>query len=165
MGVPTAVSSGQGILVYTDNRLVDPWLVLAATMQATERLAPLVALLPAYMHPYAAATMVASLAFMYRRRVHINLLAGGFKLDLEALGDTTPHDERCERATAYAEIMQCLLSSNIVHLRMAMASLGGLVGCAQLACLARLGGYYVTARFSTRGLALRRGLLCSSLTS
>ena len=99
----------EGILVYTDNRLVDPWLVSAAIMQATERLAPLVALQPAYMHPYAAATMVASLTFLYGRRVHINLLAGGFKLDLEALGDATPHDERYQRASAYAEIMQRLL--------------------------------------------------------
>ena len=102
----------EGILVYTDNRLVDPWLVSAAIMQATERLAPLVALQPAYMHPYAAATMVASLAFMYGRRVHINLLAGGFKLDLEALGDATPHDERYERATDYADIMQRLLGGD-----------------------------------------------------
>ena len=99
----------EGILVYTDNRLVDPWLVSVAIVQATERLAPLVALQPAYMHPYTAATMVASLAFLYGRRVHINLLAGGFKLDLEALGDTTPHDERYERATAYADAMQRLL--------------------------------------------------------
>ena len=67
----------QGILVYTDNRLVDPWLVSAAIMQATERLAPLVALQPAYIHPYAA-TMVAAMAVVYGRRVHINLLAGGF---------------------------------------------------------------------------------------
>ncbi len=99
----------EGILVYTDNRLVDPWLVSAAIVHATERLAPLVALQPAYMHPYTAATMVASIAFLYGRRVHINLLAGGFKLDLEALGDATPHDERYERATAYADVMQRLL--------------------------------------------------------
>ncbi len=102
----------EGILVYTDNRLVDPWLVATAIVQATERLAPLVALQPAYMHPYAAAKMVASLAFMYGRSVHINLVAGGFKLDLEALGDSTPHDERYERATAYADIMQRLLDGD-----------------------------------------------------
>jgi alkanesulfonate monooxygenase len=99
----------EGILVYTDNRLVDPWLVAAAIVQATDRLAPLVALQPASMHPHTAATMVATVAYLYGRRVHINLLAGGFKLDLEALGDTTPHDERYERATSYASIMQRLL--------------------------------------------------------
>ena len=99
----------EGILVYTDNRLVDPWLVAASIVRATDRLAPLVALQPVYMHPYTAATMVASLAFLHGRRVHINLLAGGFKHDLEVLGDTTPHDERYARATAYADIMQRLL--------------------------------------------------------
>ena len=102
----------EGILVYTDNRLVDPWLVAAAIVQATDRLAPLVALQPASMHPYSAATMVATLAFMHGRRVYINLLAGGFKLDLEALGDATPHDERYERATSYASIMQRLLEAD-----------------------------------------------------
>ena len=99
----------EGILVYTDNRLVDPWLVAAVIMTATERIAPLVALQPVYMHPYSAAKMVASLAFLHGRRVYINLLAGGFKGDLEALGDTTPHDERYERAVAYADVMQRLL--------------------------------------------------------
>ena len=42
----------EGILVYTDNGIVDPWLVSQLILQSTERLAPLVAVQPAYMHPY-----------------------------------------------------------------------------------------------------------------
>jgi alkanesulfonate monooxygenase len=45
----------KGILVYTDNSLVDPWLVSQVILQNTEKLCPLVAVQPAYMHPYAVA--------------------------------------------------------------------------------------------------------------
>ncbi|HWN27903.1 MAG TPA: LLM class flavin-dependent oxidoreductase, partial [Actinomycetospora sp.] len=43
-----------GMLVYTDNGIADPWLVAQAAIAATERLAPLVAVQPVYMHPYTA---------------------------------------------------------------------------------------------------------------
>ncbi len=99
-----------GMLVYTDNGLVDPWLVSQVVLQHTERLAPLVAIQPIYMHPYTAAKMVASLGHMYQRRLYLNMLAGGFKNDLIALGDDTPHDDRYLRTTEYTRIMQALLA-------------------------------------------------------
>src|SRR3979490_148645 len=43
----------EGILIYTDNGLVDPWLIAQAMITHTERLCPLVAVQPVYMHPYA----------------------------------------------------------------------------------------------------------------
>lgn len=98
-----------GILVYTDNGIVDPWLVSQIVIENTERLKPLVAVQPVYMHPYSAAKMVASLAFIHGRDVCLNMLAGGFRNDLLALGDETPHDERYERTVEYAEIMMGLL--------------------------------------------------------
>ena len=62
----------RGILVYTDNGLVDPWLVSQLILQSTEQLAPLVAIQPIYMHPYTAAKMVASLAFLHEiGRAHV----------------------------------------------------------------------------------------------
>ena len=87
----------EGMLIYSDNRLVDPWLVAQHVVANTERLSPLVAVQPIYMHPYTVAKMVASIAFMYRRRVYLNMVAGGFKNDLIALNDLTPHDERYAR--------------------------------------------------------------------
>jgi len=36
----------KGILVYSDNRLVDPWLVAQIIIESTERLCPLVAFQP-----------------------------------------------------------------------------------------------------------------------
>ena len=79
----------EGILIYTDNRILDPWLVSQVVVENSERLAPLVAVQPAYMHPYTAAKMVTSIGFLYRRRVYLNMVAGGFTNDLAGLGDTT----------------------------------------------------------------------------
>jgi alkanesulfonate monooxygenase len=42
----------RGILVYTDNSTVDPWLVSQIIIQSTEALCPLVAVQPVYMHPF-----------------------------------------------------------------------------------------------------------------
>ena len=56
----------RGMLVYTDNGLVDPWLVSQVVLENTKTLAPLIAIQPIYMHPYTAAKMVASYAFLAR---------------------------------------------------------------------------------------------------
>ena len=40
-----------GRFVYTDNSLVDPWLVSQIIIEHTARLCPLVAIQPVYMHP------------------------------------------------------------------------------------------------------------------
>lgn len=100
----------RGILVYSDNSLADPWLVAQLILQATEEICPLVAVQPLYMHPYSAAKMVASLAQLHGRRVCLNMLAGGFKNDLVALNDTTPHDGRYQRTVEYTLLVKRLLS-------------------------------------------------------
>jgi alkanesulfonate monooxygenase len=66
------------------------------------------------MHPYAAATMVSSLGHLYGRRVALNMIAGGFKNDLTALNDTTPHDRRYDRLVEYTVIMKRLLEGSAV---------------------------------------------------
>jgi alkanesulfonate monooxygenase len=101
----------EGILVYTDNGLLDPWLVSQLIISATRRLSPLIAIQPAYMHPYSVAKMVTSLASLHGRRLYLNMVAGGFKNDLIALDDHTPHDERYERLVEYTDIIEALLHS------------------------------------------------------
>lgn len=101
----------EGILVYADNGQVDPWLVSQVIVGATQRLCPLVAVQPIYMHPYSVAKMVASFAFLHGRRLYLNMVAGGFKNDLVALNDATPHDERYARLEEYTGIVQSLLDS------------------------------------------------------
>jgi alkanesulfonate monooxygenase len=104
----------EGILVYTDNGLVDPWLVAHAILQHTSRLCPLVAVQPIYMHPYTVAKLVSSLAALYGRRVYLNMVAGGFANDLMSLDDGTPHDQRYARLIEYTRIVQGLLEPNAV---------------------------------------------------
>jgi alkanesulfonate monooxygenase len=98
-----------GILVYTDHGLVDPWLVSQTIVEATESICPLVAVQPVYMHPYTVAKMVTSIAHLYGRRLYLNFVAGGFRNDLLSFGDTTPHDERYDRLAEYVGIVKQLL--------------------------------------------------------
>jgi alkanesulfonate monooxygenase len=101
----------EGMLIYADNGLVDPSLVAQIVVENTERLSPLVAVQPTYMHPYSVAKMVASIAFLHGRRLTLNMVAGGFRNDLIALGDTTEHDDRYLRLTEYTQIIKGLLAS------------------------------------------------------
>jgi alkanesulfonate monooxygenase len=102
----------KGILVYTDNGLVDPWLVSQIIIQNTSALCPLVAIQPVYMHPYTVAKIVTTLGYLYGRRVYLNMVAGGFKNDLAALNDTTPHDKRYDRLVEYTSIIKELLAGS-----------------------------------------------------
>jgi alkanesulfonate monooxygenase len=101
----------KGILVYTDNSLVDAWLVSQLVIQNTSTLCPLVAVQPVYMHPYTVAKMVASYGFLFNRRIYLNMVAGGFKNDLNALNDTTPHDRRYDRMIEYVHVIKTLLAN------------------------------------------------------
>ena len=99
----------KGILIYADNGICDPWIVSSIVLQNTTTLSPLVAVQPAYMHPYTAAKMLATYAFLHGRQFYLNMIAGGFRNDLLALNDQTPHDARYERLTEYTLILRQLL--------------------------------------------------------
>ncbi len=101
----------EGMLVFTDNAQLDPWLVSQIIIEATDHLCPLVAIQPVYMHPYSVAKMITSLALLHGRRVYLNMVAGGFKNDLAALNDLTPHDDRYLRLVEYTTVIQKLLQS------------------------------------------------------
>ena len=100
-----------GMLVYTDNSIADPWLVAQVALRATKSLAPLVAVQPLYMHPVWAAKMIATLATLHARRVDVNMVAGGFRNDLLALGDNLEHDRRYDRLVEYAQVMRLALEA------------------------------------------------------
>jgi len=101
-----------GMLIYTDNGLIDPWLVAQIVVENTNRLMPLVAVQPIYMHPYSVAKLVTSIAYLHGRRIALNMLAGGFRNDLIALGDITEHDDRYLRTTEYTQIIRRLLEDD-----------------------------------------------------
>ena len=58
--------------------------------------------------------MVTSFGFLYGRAIALNMIAGGFRGDLIALGDPTEHDQRYDRITEYCQIIQGLLSGQKV---------------------------------------------------
>jgi alkanesulfonate monooxygenase len=99
-----------GILIYSDNSLVDTWLAAQFVIEQTNQLSPLVAVQPVYMHPFSAAKMVASLSYLYGRRISLNMIAGGFRNDLLALCDETPHDQRYSRLIEYTLVLKGLLA-------------------------------------------------------
>lgn len=101
----------KGTLVYSDNSMLDPWIVSERILQSTESICPLVAVQPIYMTPYVVAKMVATFGHLHGRRIYLNMIAGGFKNDLVALNDTTPHDKRYTRLTEYASLILQLLKS------------------------------------------------------
>lgn len=100
----------KGILVYTDNSVVDPWLISQMIIHNTKALSPLVAVQPVFMHPYTVAKTVSSLSYLHNRRMALNMVAGGFKNDLAALDDRTPHDKRYDRLVEYGTIIAKLLA-------------------------------------------------------
>jgi alkanesulfonate monooxygenase len=99
----------KGILVYSDNSQIDPWSIAQLILQNTHDLCPLVAVQPIYMHPYSVAKTITSIACLYNRRIYLNMVAGGFRNDLTALNDTTPHDKRYSRLLEYTVIIKQLL--------------------------------------------------------
>lgn len=101
----------RGTLIYSDNRLADPWTVTGLLLGETTSLLPMIALQPVYMHPYTVAKKIATLGLLYKRQISLNLVAGGFKNDLISLGDHTEHDKRYQRLIEYTEIIQQLLFS------------------------------------------------------
>jgi alkanesulfonate monooxygenase len=104
-----------GMLVYADNSQVDPWLLAQVVIEHTESLAPLVAVQPVYMHPYTVAKRISSIATLYGRRVYLNMVAGGFRNDLLALNDSTPHDRRYDRLVEYTQVILQLLRGETVN--------------------------------------------------
>lgn len=107
----------EALLIHSDHRLVDPWVVAQVILQSTDKLRPVVTVQPLHMHPYAVAKKVVSLSQLFDRRVDLNLVAGAAKGDLLALDDHSSHDLRYQRLTEYGTVIRGLLESTepLVH--------------------------------------------------
>jgi alkanesulfonate monooxygenase len=103
--------SCEGGLLYTNRKQVEVWTTAQFVIARSERFRPLIAVQPAYMHPFTVAKKVTALALLYRRGVNLNFIAGTNPSDLVTLGDGTPHDERYERLREHAQIVRLLLES------------------------------------------------------
>jgi alkanesulfonate monooxygenase len=102
----------EAILIYADNRQADPWLVAQIIVEKTSHLRPLVAVQPLYAHPFAVAKSILTIAQVYGRQIYLNMVAGSFPRDMEALCDTTAHDRRYDRVVEYATIVRDLFKNS-----------------------------------------------------
>lgn len=101
-----------GILIFTGNdTYIDPWIVAQTVLTETRQLSPLIAVNPVYMHPFTAAKMVSSFAYVWQRKVFLNMVTGTALSHLAALHDDLSHDERYLRLSEYIQLMQALLAS------------------------------------------------------
>jgi alkanesulfonate monooxygenase len=102
-----------GILLFTGNdTYVEPWIAGHTVMARTTNLSPLVAVNPVYMHPFTAAKMVSTFAYLYRRKTYLNMVAGTALSHLHALNDHLSHDDRYVRLQEYILLIKALVSSS-----------------------------------------------------
>lgn len=102
----------RGMLIYTDNTLLDPWAAAQFLIERTERLVPLVAVNPVYIHPFSVARTISSLGFLHERGVHLNFVTGGFQRHLDQIGCALDHDQRYDQLAECAEVVIGLLQSS-----------------------------------------------------
>lgn len=101
-----------GILLFEGNdTYVSPWLAAHAALANTEQLCPLVAVNPVYMHPFSAAKMVSSFAYLYGRPTYLNMITGTALSYLEALDDHLEKEQRYDRLREYSELIAALTRS------------------------------------------------------
>ena len=105
-----------GILVYSDNGQVDPWLV-AQCDRGAHRTAVPAHRGPAGLHaPVLGREADRDLGYLYGRRSILNMMAGGFANDLVALDDDTPHDRRYDGSSSTPDLSGCLVAAGSVDL-------------------------------------------------
>lgn len=101
-----------GMLLFTGNdTYVDPWVVAQTVIARTKDLSPLIAVNPLYMHPFTAAKLVSSFAYVWRRKVFLNMVTGTALSHMQALNDHVSHDDRYARLAEYVAIIRALLAS------------------------------------------------------
>lgn len=101
-----------GPLLFTGNdTFVEPW-VCAQTVIDRYGCSPLVAVNPVYMHPFSAAKLVSSCAYVFGRKVYLNMVTGTSLSQHVALDDHIDHDRKYDRLREYIEIIQLLIEQS-----------------------------------------------------
>jgi alkanesulfonate monooxygenase len=101
-----------GILLFAGNdTVVEPWSMAQHVLAQTERSSPLIAVNPAYMHPFTVAKFVSSFALLYRRRLFLNMITGTAESDLYGLGEQLSHRDRYSRLAEFIDVLRRLLAN------------------------------------------------------
>ncbi|WP_338356172.1 LLM class flavin-dependent oxidoreductase [Yeosuana marina] len=99
-----------GALFFQNNSNdLEPWVFAQEMFNRSSNQIPLIAINPAYVHPFTAAQKILSYFNLHRRKLFINFIIGTSKSDLESIETPLGHDERYDRLREYIEIMNELL--------------------------------------------------------
>jgi len=91
----------------------DPWVFSTALLRETTKLKLITAVLTGLWHPVVVAKLGATADIISEGRWSINILAGWFLAEYEALGvPWLPHDERYRRAEEFSEILKGVWSQD-----------------------------------------------------
>jgi alkanesulfonate monooxygenase len=90
----------RGILVPADGTLVDPWMLAHAIVKSSTALCPVIAVQPAYTHPYWLAKQVSSFAYLYGRRVGVSIVGGPDDNAVSELATTLRRIIECDHTAA-----------------------------------------------------------------
>lgn len=98
-----------GVLIFTANRMPNPWVVAQMILENTERIAPLVAIRPDLAHPFEVYSRIMALSNFYGRVMDFNLVAGANRDEHLQLGDMSDHAARYAMLAEYASVLKALL--------------------------------------------------------
>jgi alkanesulfonate monooxygenase len=102
----------QGPLLFAGNdTLVEPWSMAQHILAQTAKISPLIAVNPAYMHPFTVAKFVSSFALLHHRKVYLNMITGTATSDRLGLGEQHSHEDRYSRLGEFILIVRQLLAS------------------------------------------------------
>ena len=103
-----------GLLIPTGASCLDPWVVAASLVGATQRIKLLVALRTSLGGPTGSARQAATLDAALGGRLLLNVVPGGDAAELAAEGVYLSHDQRYEAAEEFLTVWKRLLSGETV---------------------------------------------------
>lgn len=98
-----------GVLIFTANRMPNPWVVAQMILEHTDKIVPLVAIRPDLAHPFEVYSRILALSNFYGRAMDFNLVAGANRDEHVQLGNTSSHAARYEMLSEYASVLKALL--------------------------------------------------------
>lgn len=97
-----------GMVIYNFHTSLDPLLTAQVVLSMTKRLHPMIAIQPAHIHPFALVRAMATMAYLYHRRIDLNVVAGASPIEMQKIGDTLEGMDRHERLREYVCAIRAL---------------------------------------------------------
>ncbi len=102
----------EGILFHFNHRMMDPFILGSQIIQNTRRLSPIIAVQPPYASPVSTAKMIQGIAYLYGRKVVLNMITGAAPRELEHIHEQLDHDQRYARLAEFIEALKLMLRSD-----------------------------------------------------